>query len=103
MHRYTVDLAAGGEEAWRKLTSMTYDCILLDLKMPGMSGSELFQLIEASDQQAAKKVVFITGDASNPDTRDFIAVSTNPVVLKPFNLDDLNRQVLQMVQSNERE
>ena len=42
MEHYTVDLADGGEDAVRKLTSMDYDCILLDLKMPGMSGKELF-------------------------------------------------------------
>ena len=103
MQRYTVDLAEEGREAFNKLTSMTYDCILLDLKMPGMSGKEVFHLIEASDRQAAKKVIFITGDASDPDTRDFIAASNNPVVLKPFQLDDLHRQVLQVVQSNGRE
>ena len=100
MHCYAVDLAAEGREAWGKLTSRTYDCILLDLKMPGMSGSELFHLIEASDQQVAKKVIFITGDAINSDTRDLLEMAPNPTVLKPFNLDDIHRKVLQVVQSS---
>ena len=47
----------------------------------------------------AKKVIFITGDASDPDTRQFIAMSNNPVVLKPFHLDDVCRQVLNVVES----
>ena len=100
MQRYIVDLAEEGKEAFRKLASMSYDCILLDLKMPGMSGREVFQLMEESDPQAAKKVIFITGDASDPDTRDFIAKSNNPVVLKPFHLDDVCRQVLNVVQGD---
>ena len=32
--RYTVDLAANGEEAWTKLRALRYDCVVLDLKMP---------------------------------------------------------------------
>ena len=78
---------------------MTYDCILLDLKMPGMNGREVFRLIEESDPMVAKKVIFITGDASDPDTRQFTATSNNPVVLKPFHLDDVCRQVLNVVES----
>ena len=100
MQRYIVDLAEEGKEAFRKLASMSYDCILLDLKMPGMSGREVFQLMEESDPQAAKKVIFVTRDASDPDTRDFIAKSSNPVVLKPFHLDDVCRQVLNVVQGD---
>ena len=56
--RYTVDLADDGHEAWRKLANMDYDCILLDLKMPGMSGSELYQLITEISETLAKKIVF---------------------------------------------
>ena len=97
--RYTVDLAEGGEEAWRKLQSMPYDCILLDLKMPGMSGQQLYQLIELSDKELAGKVIFITGDTVNSDTSEFIAAVRNPVMNKPFKLDDLHRQVLQLVES----
>ena len=99
MEHYTVDLADGGEDAVRKLTSMDYDCILLDLKMPGMSGMELFRHIEASDQKAAKKVIFITGDTSDAQTHDFITDLKNPVVLKPFQLDDICRQVQKIVEA----
>jgi len=36
LRRYNVDQAGDGEEAWRKLQSLDYDCILLDLRMPWM-------------------------------------------------------------------
>ena len=43
LRRYNVDQAGDGEEAWRKLQSFDYDCILLDIRMPDMSGQELHE------------------------------------------------------------
>ena len=97
---YTVHVAEGGVDAVSRLASMDYDCILLDLKMPGMSGKELFHRIEASDQKAAEKVIFITGDTSDANTHEFITGLNNPVVLKPFQLDDICRQVQQMLEAD---
>ncbi len=66
---YTVDLAHDGREAWRKLRDINYDCILLDLKMPGMSGQELYRRIQEIDEPLATRVVFITGDTVSLDTQ----------------------------------
>ena len=96
--RYIVDLAEDGEEAWLKIQSTTYDCILLDLKMPGKSGGDLYQLIEASDKQVAKKVIFITGNSASLDSEDFISDSGTPVLHKPFHLDELHRQILKLLE-----
>jgi len=91
--RYTVDLASGGREAWRKLTNMEYSCIILDLKMPGMSGRELYQRMRRSSQTLANKVVLISGDTISLDTRDFISQMGNPLITKPFSLGELMRTV----------
>ena len=96
--KYTVDLAKEGEEAWRKLKARHYDCILLDLKMPGMSGQELFRRIEESDRELAKRVIFITGDTISPITRSFLSAAENPVLSKPLNIELLGRQVEEMLQ-----
>ena len=42
IERYMVDLATDVQEAWRKLANMDYNCVILDLKVPGMSGPELY-------------------------------------------------------------
>ena len=47
MERYMVDLAADVQEAWRKLANMDYNSVILDLKMPGMSGPELYQRMQS--------------------------------------------------------
>ena len=93
LERYTVDLAGDGNEAWRKLRTMPYDCILLDLKMPEMSGPDLYELLVDFSPSLAKKVVFITGDTGNPAALDFLSDTGNFFVTKPFRLDDLLEKV----------
>ncbi len=91
--RYTVAMAEGGKQAWNMLQRGSYDCILLDLKMPEMSGQELYRLIMDSDLDLAKKVVFITGDSLSPDTRSFIADAGNVCLNKPFSLLEFRRTI----------
>ena len=91
--RYTVDLAEEGGEAWRKVQAQSYDCVILDLKMPGMSGQELYRRIESSDPGLARKVIFITGDTISPDTQNFVTATGNPVLSKPWDMDVLRRQI----------
>ncbi len=91
--RYTVDLAEDGQEAWRKLAHMDYDCILLDLKMPGMSGRTLYGLMRETSPELTRKVVFVTGDTVGQDTKDFLAETGNAVVTKPFQLAELLQNI----------
>ena len=98
LEKYTVDLAKEGGEAWRKFQARRYDCILLDLKMPGMNGQELFRRIEESDPELAKRVIFITGDTISPVTRNFLSANHNPVLSKPLDIELLGRQVGELLQ-----
>lgn len=94
LRRFNVDLADGGEEAWRKLQSLEYDCILLDLRMPGMSGQELYLRVKLAKPELADRIIFITGDTVNPDTREFLINVTNPVLSKPFDFRELEQLVV---------
>ena len=57
--------------------------------MPEMNGKALFRLMQASPQGVADKVIFITGDTVDMDSREFVASKNNTVMHKPFQLDDL--------------
>ena len=91
--RYTVDLAENGEEAWRKVQGIWYDCIIMDLKMPGMSGPELFQHIKETNQELADRVIFITGDLVSPETLEFIIITGNLALTKPFDLEEIRMHI----------
>ena len=91
--RYTVDVAKDGQEAWAKLHAGPYDCILLDLKMPGTNGRELYQRILGWDKTLARKLLFFTGDTARLEFRDFIASTGNPLLIKPIRVEELLAQV----------
>ncbi len=101
-NHHTVDQAADGEEAWRKLQDQHFDCVLLDLRMAGTDGQELFQRISSSYPSLADKVIFITGDLANARTRSFLNALSNLVLEKPISVWDLERAFLTMTEKNPR-
>ena len=92
---YSVAVAGDGQEAWDKIGELSYDRVILDLKMPGMTGQQLYQLISRSNPDLAGKVIFITGDVLSTDTRSFIEATGNPSLRKPFSINDIRRLVLE--------
>ncbi|MBC8281877.1 MAG: PAS domain-containing protein [Chloroflexi bacterium] len=97
LRRYNVDQAGDGEEAWRKLQLFDYDCILLDLRMPGLGGQGLYERIQEMHPELIKLIVFITGDTVNPATKNFLGSVTNPVLSKPFDFRELEQLVVSVI------
>ena len=81
---YDVEAASDGATAYDLLQSETYDVILCDLMMPGMSGVELFEAITLERPAMAARFVFITGGANSDRTSQFLESTRNRYVLKPF-------------------
>jgi len=90
---HTVDLSSDGQEAWDMMQENSYDCIIADLKMPGMSGQQLYKLVRDSEPDLAGKIVFVTGDTASSEAREFLEATGNLVLSKPFDLVELVRQI----------
>lgn len=71
---------SAGEEALELLEEQEFDAVLLDLRMIGLSGEETFRLLPRHLQE---RVVFITGDAMNTATTEFLTNVKQPALLKP--------------------
>jgi CheY-like chemotaxis protein len=99
---WNVDEAADGAEGLTKLegagATVDYDVVLCDLKMPGISGQELYTRLRAELPAAARKFIFATGDSGAPDVVDFLASIDVPVLEKPFELRSLE-QIAQQVRA----
>jgi PAS domain S-box-containing protein len=86
---YQVQAVPDGKAALDKLAKNTYDLIFTDLKMPGMSGRELYEAIKKKHPNSAEKVVFITGDVMTRDTTKFLVSTGRPYLVKPFDSKDI--------------
>jgi PAS domain S-box-containing protein len=86
---HTVDAVSSAREALEHARSRRYDAILLDLRMPDMSGDALFAELQASDPEHAARVVFATGDVESEAARSFLEQAGRPFICKPFALDDV--------------
>ncbi|MDD4940098.1 MAG: response regulator [Candidatus Omnitrophica bacterium] len=79
-----VEVVSGGAEVLEKVVRQHYDLVLLDIKMPGMDGIEVLQLIKKVDEKAA--VVMITGFPEENLAAQALKMGAYDYIVKPFDL-----------------
>ncbi|MHB1325349.1 MAG: ATP-binding protein [Thermoleophilia bacterium] len=94
---HEVETARNGEVALRLLKQKHYDCVVSDVKMPGMDGPALHQAVRAIDPAAAGTFIFISGDTVSPETRSYLETVDNPTLAKPFEIDTLEQALQEML------
>ncbi|HKW42344.1 MAG TPA: ATP-binding protein [Gemmatimonadales bacterium] len=82
-----------GAEALRVLQQRSFDVIISDVRMPGMSGREFLDGLRRDQPKLVSRLVFSTGDTFAPDTAAFLRESTVPTVTKPYDLAALERVI----------
>ncbi|OGQ55711.1 MAG: hypothetical protein A3J24_05030 [Deltaproteobacteria bacterium RIFCSPLOWO2_02_FULL_53_8] len=97
MSGFEVDTACDGLEAMEKFKGGSYDIIISDIKMPGLDGKGFYREIRALNPKAAEKIVFVTGDAINKETQEFLKATGNLSLKKPFTINQLNELVSQLL------
>ena len=86
---YEVVTAESGRDAMTVLAREDFEAILSDVRMPELDGPSLFGFLEKHLPAAKNRVIFVTGDTSNPDTMRFLGESGRPYLSKPVNLAKL--------------
>ena len=99
---YQVQAVSDGKTALDMLANNVYKLLLVDLKMPGMNGRELYEVMKKKHPNSAKRVVFITGDIMTADTHDFLASTGRPYLIKPFDVKDITDVIEKVLFGNNR-
>jgi two-component system response regulator PilR (NtrC family) len=84
---YDVKAAADGDEAISEVEKSPFDLVLLDIKMPRMSGFEVLKYIKVN--HAKTKVVMLTGFADLKNAIESKKLGADDFVSKPYDLVDL--------------
>jgi two-component system NtrC family sensor kinase len=90
---FEVDVVADGMDAKRISGEKDYALCVSDVRLPGMTGIELYEHWKATQNPIAERLVFITGDTMNKYIRDFINGTDRPSVMKPFEPEELVKAV----------
>jgi len=90
---HEVEALDSAEVALEEIKNKDYQVIMLDIKMPGMSGIELYRHFQKISPALAEKVVFITGDVMGAGTMAFLSKTKVPYIIKPFDAKQLKAKV----------
>ena len=94
---FAVDRARDGEEALMRVKARVYDLIVCDLKMPRVDGMMFYRALERDHPDAARRIVFVTGDVAGTEAEQFLEETGCRWLAKPFRLRDLIRTAREIV------
>lgn len=97
---YAVQTAETAEKAFARLEADTYDVVLTDISMPGLSGLELLGHIR--QQFADTPVIIISGISDQEHARGLIRLGAFDFLLKPFSLEIVEKSVQRAVEYRKR-
>ncbi len=94
---YDVLIAGNGKEALEilKAGKMKIDLVILDMIMPGMSGSATFDKIQALNTDI--KVLLSSGYSMNGDATDILSRGCAGFIQKPFNINELSEKIQEVL------
>ncbi len=92
---HEVACCSSAAEALRRLAETEVDCVVTDLKMPGMSGLEFIAQIE--QRRLPVQVVMVTAHASVASAVEAMRHGAFDYIEKPFDVEQLERLVAQAI------
>lgn len=85
------------EGKWKGIkTSNLTKLILLDLKMPKISGLEVLRKIKSNEETKKIPVVVLTSSKEDPDIQECYKLGVNSYVVKPLGFDEFSKTVSQL-------
>ena len=85
--RYAVDVAYDGPSGWQMASTSDYDLIVLDLMLPGLSGTELLRRLRRQGQNGA--VLVLTARDATEDKVENFEAGADDYLTKPFAFAEL--------------
>jgi CheY-like chemotaxis protein len=99
---YDVESTTLSRRALVMIERTAYDAVIADVRMPELSGQELYGRACQIRPEMARRFIFITGDIDGEDTRAFLEETHCSYLLKPFNLERLTAAVDMLTASGQQ-
>ncbi len=96
---YSVESCHSGEKALRLLAKHSFDLIISDLFLPGVSGIDILKQVKEDHPQIC--VILITGNASAETAVEAMKEGAFDYITKPFNFEKLKLQVAKALEKSQ--
>ncbi|HAM52144.1 MAG TPA: hypothetical protein DCP92_16185 [Nitrospiraceae bacterium] len=97
---YTADVSPSGDDAVGKILLNDYWAVFCDLKMPGLSGLEIFEHVHPLKPEFWKRFILVTGAILDRETEETVKKKDIMVLRKPFNFETIKALFLQLEETN---
>jgi CheY-like chemotaxis protein len=99
---HTVTLAANGAEAVEKATlaEAKPDLIMMDVRMPRMTGYEACRQLKLIDAFKETPVIFLSAKGQDEEIQSGMSAGASAYILKPFSPDELIRRVADLLKKD---
>jgi len=90
---FNVVQASNGEEAVKKAVEVNPDLILMDVRMPKMTGYEACKALKANENTKNIPIVFLSAKGQEAEINTGLELGAEDYFLKPFAPDELSQRV----------
>lgn len=90
---FQVIAVTNGQEAVELARQHRPDLIILDVRMPKMTGYEACRILKSQEETRAIPVVFLSAKGQEAEIRQGMEAGADAYILKPFAPDELIQQV----------
>jgi len=97
---HKITAAANGAEALELAPKVKPDLIMMDVRMPKMTGYEACREMKKIDEIKHVPVIFLSAKGQDEEKQTGIEAGAVAYILKPFAPDDLTRQIANILKAN---
>lgn len=95
---YLIESADNFTKAAEKANVYTYDCVLVDITLPGGNGLDLIRQLKAAKSRTG--VIIISAKNSLDDKINGLELGADDYLTKPFHLSELNARIKALIRRN---
>jgi DNA-binding response OmpR family regulator len=95
---YETDCAYNGEEAMEKYSNGSFDIVLLDVMLPGISGTEVCRRIRS---ESMIPIIMLTAKSADEDKIENLTEGADDYLTKPFNSAELKARMKNLLRRSE--
>lgn len=92
-----VDFAKDGLEAINMIEEKSYDCLLLDIQMPILDGTEVLKWIRANSKKTNIYIIALTANATKSEMEEYISLGSDWFLSKPIKKDLLRDKIREIM------